>query len=110
MPCFLQSKMASMNISPHLCFDGQCRAAFTAYQQILGGAIQTMLTYGDSPMSAQVEPQWRDRILHASFQFGNLELTGVDLLPANYRKPQGFFVTLSIDGTPRARQIFASLA
>src|SRR3954469_24540114 len=99
-----------MHLSPHLCFDGQCRAAFAAYQQILGGTIQTMLTYGESPMSAQVEPQWHERIVHASLQFGDVELTGVDLLPVDYRKPQGFFVTLTIAGDARANRAFASLA
>jgi PhnB protein len=99
-----------MRISPHLCFDGQCRAAFTVYQEILGGTIGTMLTYGESPMSAQVESRWRDRIVHASLQLGDIELTGVDLLPGDYRRPQGFFVTLSIEGATRANRIFALLA
>ena len=99
-----------MNISPHLCFDGQCRAAFATYQQILGGTIQTMLTYGESPMSAQVACQWHDRIVHASLQFGDIELAGVDLLPSEYRKPQGFSVLLSIEGTARASQVLALLA
>ena len=99
-----------MHITPHLCFDGQCRVAFSAYQQILGGKIQTMLSYGESPMAAQVESQWHDRILHASLQFGDLELTGVDLLPRDFRKPQGFFVTLTIEDAVRANRIFTSLA
>jgi PhnB protein len=99
-----------MHISPHLCFDGQCRTAFAFYQQILGGKIETMLTYGESPMAARVEPQFHDRILHATLQFGDAELTGVDALPRDYRKPQGFCVTLTIEGVARAKQIFASLA
>ena len=61
-------------------------------------------------MAVSVEHQWRDRILHASLQFGDLELTGVDLLPRDYRKPQGFFVTLTIEGAARANQIFTALA
>lgn len=99
-----------MQISPHLCFDGQCRAAFLAYQQILGGTIQTMLTYGESPASGQIESRWHDRILHASLQFGDVELTGVDLLPGDYRQPQGFFVTLTVESAARAQQVFAALA
>jgi PhnB protein len=99
-----------MRISPHLCFDGQCRAAFAFYQQILGGTIQTMLSYGESPMSAQVEAQWHDRIVHASLQFGEVELSGIDLLPKDYRKPEGFSVTLTIDGVERANQVFVALA
>ena len=99
-----------MRVSPHLCFDGRCRAAFAAYQKILGGTIQTMLTYGESPMAAQVDPNWHDRIVHATMQFGDIELTGVDLLPKDDREPQGFYVTLTIESAARASQIFASLA
>ena len=99
-----------MRISPHLCFDGQCRAAFESYQRILGGKIQTMLTYGGSPLASQVDPEWHDRIVHATLVLDDLELTGVDLLPRDYRKPQGFFVTLTIEGLERAREIFTKLS
>jgi PhnB protein len=61
-------------------------------------------------MAAQVETQWHDRILHATLQFEDIELTGVDLLPRDYRKPQGFFVTLSVEGADHGSRIFASLA
>lgn len=61
-------------------------------------------------MAAKIERPWHDRILHASLNFGDIELTGVDLLPPDYRKPEGFFVTLTIEGAARANQIFASLA
>ncbi|HJR57535.1 MAG TPA: VOC family protein [Rhizomicrobium sp.] len=98
-----------MRVSPHLCFDGQCRTAFAAYQEILGGTIQTMLTYGESPMAAQVEPNWHDKIVHATMLLGEFELTGVDLLPQDYRKPQGFSVTLTIEGHARATRIFDAL-
>jgi PhnB protein len=99
-----------VRISPHLCFDGQCEAAFRAYRQILGGAIVTMLKYGESPMATRVEPQWHDRIVHATLQFGELELTGVDVFPQDYRRPQGFFVTLTISELVEAQQIFLSLS
>lgn len=61
-------------------------------------------------MSAQVEPEWHDRIVHASLQVGDVELAGVDLLPGDYRKPQGFFVTLTLEDPSRAAVVFASLA
>ena len=38
-----------MRINPYLMFNGQCEAAFKFYQQCLGGAIQTMLKFSDSP-------------------------------------------------------------
>ncbi len=99
-----------MYISPHLCFDGQCKVAFLHYQQLLGGTIVTMLTYGESPMAADVETRWHDRIVHATLQFGELELIGADLFPDDYRKPQGFFVTLTIDDLAEAERVYSSLA
>ena len=98
-----------MRISPHLCFDGQCRIAFLEYQRILGGKIQTMLTYGESPMASSTDSQWRDRIVHASLVLDQIELTGVDMLADTYRRPQGFFVTLTVSGAPRAKDIFNAL-
>ncbi len=69
-----------------------------------------MLAYGESPMAAQVDAQWHDRIVHASLQFGDIELAGIDLFPRDYRKPQGFSVLLTFEDVTRASQVFASLA
>jgi len=79
-----------MRVSPHLCFDGRCRAAFAVYEKVLGGTIQTMLTYRESPMADQVDLNWHDKIVHATMLLGDVELTGVDLRPQDYRQPQGF--------------------
>ena len=99
-----------MRVSPHLCFNGQCRAAFTAYQRILGGTLATMLTYGESPMAHEVDSRWHHRIVHATLRSGDIELNGTDLLSADDIKPQGFFVTLTVEDSARAQQIFSMLA
>jgi PhnB protein len=99
-----------MRISPHLCFDGQCREAIQLYQSILGGTIVTMLTYGESPMASSTDPRWHDRIVHATLVLDAIELTGVDVMPDSYHRPQGFFVTLTVDGVARAQEIFESLS
>ena len=99
-----------MRISPHLCFNGQCRVAFMAYQRILGGTLATMLTYGESPMANQVDSRWHDRIVHATLRSGEIELNGTDVLSTDDIKPQGFFVTLTVENSARAHQIFSMLA
>jgi PhnB protein len=98
-----------MRISPHLCFDGQCREAIQLYHRILGGTIETMLTYGESPMASSTDPGCHDRIVHATLVLDGIELTGVDMIPGSYHRPQGFFITLSVNGVARARHIFNSL-
>ena len=99
-----------MRVSPHLCFNGQCRDAFMAYQRILGGTLATMLTYGESPMAHQVDSRWHDRIVHATLQSEGIELNGTDLLSTDDIKPQGFFVTLTVENSARAHQILLKLA
>jgi PhnB protein len=99
-----------MRISPHLCFDGQCRQAMHLYQQILGGTIQTMLTYGETPSASSIDSQWHDRILHSTLVIGDIELTGVDLPPESYQRPQGFFVTLTVRGAAQAKVVFDALS
>jgi PhnB protein len=99
-----------MRISLHLTFDGQCRAAFNRYHAILGGSIRTMLSYGESPLAPQVESRWHERIVHATLVCDDVELTGVDVMPSDYRLPQGFFVTITVDEVGRASQIFDAFA
>jgi PhnB protein len=98
-----------VRVSPHLCFDGRCKAAFLTYHQLFGGTL-TMLTYGQSPMAPNVDPQWHDRIVHATLQFDDGEIAGADLLPHDYRKPQGLFVLLTVKDIAKAERIFSSLA
>lgn len=99
-----------MHISPHLCFDGQCRHAFETYHRLFDGTLLTMLSYGESPMAADVDPLWHDRIVHATLRVGDFELAGADLLPQDYRRPQGFSVILAVDEVAEAERLFAGLA
>ena len=61
-------------------------------------------------MAAKIDPKWHARIVHATLLIDEIELTGADVLPQDYVKPQGFFVTVTIDDSRRAAEIFSSLA
>ena len=99
-----------MELSTHLCFDGQCEAAFRTYERLLGGKVTTMLAYGDSPMAEQVRPEWRKRIVHASLELDGHTLLGADVFPEGFERPRGFFVALSVEDVVRARLLFERLA
>ena len=99
-----------MRIAIHLIFDGQCEAAFRYYQSVLGGELTTMLSFGDSPLAATVEPRYRDRILHATLKLGDQELLGADVLPKDYAPPQGFSVLLSLPAPADAKRVFDAFA
>src|SRR5688500_8649765 len=99
-----------MCIHPQLSFDGQCRSAFLLYQQVFGGTITSMQSYGESPMASSVHPRWYHRIRQANLQTEEFELAGADVLPDDYRKPQGDAVILTFKKTAEAERIFNALA
>ncbi len=99
-----------MKLGTHLTFSGRCEEAFRFYEQCLGGGSLRLLTYGDSPMGAKMPPEWRGKIVHASLAVGNMELTGVDLLPKDYEPPKGFFVLLNLSTPEQTERIFQALS
>ena len=99
-----------MQLNPYLSFNGKCEAAFRFYERCLGGKIEFMLTYGDSPMAAQVPADWRHKIMHAYLVVGDKVLMGSDTPPERYEGPKGFSVSLSIDTPTDAERVFHALA
>ena len=101
-----------MQIRPSisLTFNGECDAAFALYQQCLGGMVTFRLTWRDSPMASGAPPDWQDKVLHATLNVGDVALSGGDVLPGSYERPQGFQVQLDLDDVAAADRIFAMLA
>lgn len=98
-----------MQLNPYLNFNGHCEAAFRFYQECLGGNIETMMAFADSPMADQVPLEWRDKILHATLIVGETALLGADAWPDRYEEPRGFSVTIQIDDPAEAERIFNKL-
>ena len=100
-----------MKIEPRisLVFNGECDAAFTLYRQFLGGTV-ARLTWGDSPMADQAPAEWRDKILQATLTVGGTAISGGDVLPGQYERPQGFQLQLDLDDAAAAERIFTQLA
>jgi PhnB protein len=99
-----------MQLNPMLTFNGECETAFKFYEQCLGGEIQTMMTWGDSPMADQVPAEWRDRIIHASLRVGEEALLGGDAPPDRYETPRGLSVTIQVKDLAQAERVFNALA
>jgi PhnB protein len=98
-----------MKLQPYLYFAGNCREAMTFYQEVLGGQLATMMTYGEGPPGL-VGPDWQDRILHATLDIGGEELLASDAPPGRYQPPAGFEITIALDDLDEAKRIFAALA
>jgi PhnB protein len=99
-----------MQVNPYLTFDGQCEAAFEFYAKVLGGKIETMMTYGSSPMAEQTPPAWRNKIMHARLTVGDKMLMTSDAPPDRYEAMKGFMVTLGIGDPSGAEHLFHVLS
>ena len=99
-----------MELTPHLNFNGQCEAAFKFYEKALGGKINFMMKYGESPMADQAPPGFGGKIMHAAFALDGQRFYGADAPPSRYERPQGFAVSLEVKNPAEADRVFAALA
>jgi PhnB protein len=99
-----------MQLNPYLTFDGQCEAAFRFYEQALGGKVEAMMTYADSPMADQTPPEMRGKIMHARLLLGGSVLMGSDSPAGPFEAMKGISVTLGIDEPAEADRVFNALS
>jgi PhnB protein len=99
-----------MQMNPYLSFKGTCEAAFTFYQQCLGGEVGTLFRYAGSPMATSVPADWQDKIMHGSVTVAGQTLMGGDVAPDRYEEPKGFSLSLQMTSVPDAERIFRDLA
>ena len=99
-----------MRVNTYLRFNGNCEEAFKFYAQLCGGAIESMQRFEDSPAQDQVPPAMRKQVLHARLRLGDQIIMGSDAPPGRYQVPDGFSVSLTIDGVADAERIFKGLS
>jgi PhnB protein len=99
-----------MQLNPHLHFNGECETAFKFYEKCLRGRITFMMPHEGSPVADYVPAAWRNKILHATLTIGDEVLTGADVPPEHYQKPQGLSVTIGLKDPAEAERIFHELA
>ena len=99
-----------MQLNPYLNFNGNCAAAFKFYEKALGGKIQLMMTFAESPMAEQVPAAQRNKVIHARMTFGDQVLMGSDAPPDSYERMKGFSVSLQVETAVEAEKIFKTLS
>lgn len=98
-------------LDSYLFFDGTCAEAMRFYERTLGGKLEMMMTYGESPDPQQCPPGSKDRIMHA-----NLIIDGRNLMASDTPAGQagagmgGFSLSLAYQSADEARRIFDKLA
>ena len=98
-----------MAFRPYLFFGGNCREAFTRYQEIFGGEL-TIIRMADVP-GEQAPPGMEDVVIHAAVVAGDLLLMGSDE-PGNdsFGPVQGMMVSYDAADEADARRVIDALA
>lgn len=101
-----------MRLNPYLHFDGDCAEAFAFYTKLLGGEIEMMMKFSEAPPSdGNIPAGWQDKVMHVQMKGPNgLTLMGTDAPPIYFKAPQGFSVSLTVDGAAEAERVYKALA
>ena len=72
-------------LDQYIFFDGQCAEAMRFYERTLGGKLQTLMTYGESPGPDQhnCPANQKDRIMHACLVVDGRMLMASDSPPGS---------------------------
>ena len=101
-----------MQILPYLNFDGRCREAFDFYRAALDGQRLDVMTYGDSPMAAEMPESSHGLVMHACLQVGGTMLMGADGPPPHAPPAPDAArdcVNLMVDTADEAERIWSRL-
>jgi PhnB protein len=101
-----------MPFQPYLAFAGNCRDAFTRYQEIFGGEL-VLLRMSDMPADAGPPPPaaQADLVMHAALKTGDELLMGADDPVGNFDGTvNGMCVNYSATNAGEAKRVFDGLS
>lgn len=98
-----------MAFYPYLYFGGDCREAFTRYQEVFGGEL-VLLTGAEAPPDAGIPDDKRDLVMHAALMFDGDLLMASDSYDDEFAPVHGMYAHYSTPDIDRARSVFEGLA
>jgi PhnB protein len=99
-----------MAFHPYLYFGGNCRDAFTRYQEIFGGEL-VLLAMKDVPAGEPVPAAQADLIMHAALKVGDdLLMASDDPTTDSFGPVQGMQVNYATADAGDAKRVFDALA
>ena len=83
-------------IVPYLMFNGNAAEALAFYTKAFNGKVLFQQTFGESPMADQVQESDRNKVMHATFEAGELKFMVSDSMPGQQVEP-GTNLSLSLN-------------
>lgn len=99
-----------MKLRTYLNYGGNCREAFSFYEQHLGAKITAMSTYGEAPGQSKIPPEQKNAVLHARITIGDTELMASDVPPERFQPMRSVYLALGVDSSEEAERLYALLA
>jgi PhnB protein len=98
-------------LDSYLFFNGNCAEAMRFYERTLGGKLEALMTYGDSPEPEKCPAGAKDLVMHASLRIDGRALMASDSPPGYPPSTMGgFALSLNYDSPQEARRIFDALS
>jgi PhnB protein len=96
---------------PYLFFGGNCREAFTRYEEIFGGEL-FLMSMREAPEQEGIPEDQMDMIIHAAIKFENgaLLMASDDPMSVSFGPVQGMQVTYSTADVDDATRVFDALS
>ncbi len=102
------------NLMPYIIFNSQCEEALHFYETCLGGTIEEINRFGDSPL--KISEEQKKQIMHARLNFWGGDICASDAMdtekepsPSSSR-PQLVKLMLPFDDLQQAQTTFVKLA
>jgi PhnB protein len=98
-----------MAFHPYLSFGGNCREAFTRYQEIFGGEL-VLMPMSDMPSDEPLPPDQADMIMHGALTFEDHLLMASDDPTGTFDGVRGMHVNYTVRDVEEAKRVFEALA
>jgi len=99
-----------MKLNTYLNYGGNCAEAFRFYEEHLGGKITMMMTHGQMPGPSPINPDWKDKVLHARIELGGTALYGADIPSPPFEPIRSAYLSLAVDSIDEAERVYALLS
>ena len=98
-----------IELMPYLQFRGNCEEALNFYKDSLDGRVEVISRYDNPAMNAPED--FKNKILHAAFYFGNHQLFASDTMPKNVNDEfhPNISLSLGLHDEAQAKNIFDRL-
>ena len=106
----MSTSNANTFVQPYLFFGGQCEEALEFYRTALGGELQMLMRYKESPEQQRPVPEcFEEKVMHASLRIGETTVMASDGMCEGKPNFDGFSLSITMPDEAEAARVFAAL-